>query len=194
MPYDSREVSNLVPVNRKSLEGSVANFSNSYNSGENSVGETGNYRRGLIHKLKMLGAGMMSLIAVACAELNEMDFLGAAMQMGAATNPNLSYKQRVGADMVGGLMRESGGREHYENSARENSGNIITIPKYKNGDMYIVPGGFQKWIRVGENLWINTIVESGEIIKRRDGSVITLSDYEITRGSVISGLPIIREK
>src|SRR3989344_7701391 len=115
------------------LEVSVAKSSDSYNFGENHDGKTGNYRRGLTHKLKMLGAGMMSLIAVACAELNEMDFLGAAMQMGAATNPNLSYKQKVGADMMGSLMRESGGREYYKDSAGKESSEFVSTKRRSNG-------------------------------------------------------------
>jgi len=193
MPNYSQEVSNLVPVNRKSLEGSLAKSSDSYNSGENSVGEIGNYRRGLMCKLKILGVGLMGLTAVACAELNEMDFLGAAMQMGAATNPNLSYKQRVGANMVGDLMRESGSREHYRDSARENSGDIITIPKYKNGDVFFSPNK-DKWIRVKENFWM-TVNRDGTLNTRKD---ITgrnfFTDYQITRASIITGLPILREK
>jgi len=140
MPYDSREVSNLVPVNRKSLEGSVANFSNSYNSGENSVGETGNYRRGLIHKLKMLGAGMMSLIAVACAELNEMDLLSMGLHH-RANDPkaNLSQSQRNSAWSLGDLFGIVGERRYYKDSSKERENDpwkgtsVVNMIKYDDG-------------------------------------------------------------
>ena len=176
------------------IEPSVANFSDSYNFGENHDGKTGNYRRGLMRKLKIFGVGMMGLIAVACANLNEMDFLSMGLRH-RANDPkaNLSQSQRNSAWSLGDLFGIAGDREYYKDSASGNSEGIITIPKYKNGDVFFSPNK-DKYIRVKENFWMS-VNRDGTLDTRKDITGRNFStDYEITRASINTGLPILREK
>ena len=90
----------MVSVNRKSLEPSVANFSNSYNSGKNAVGETGNYRRGF----GRLKAGILGLCALTLVSLS-------ACRM---TPQGKSFVQGQVYDAMGTLIRESITKEIWE--------------------------------------------------------------------------------
>ena len=150
------------------IEPSVANFSDSYNFGENHDGKTGNYRRGLMRKLKIFGVGMMGLIAVACANLNEMDFLSMGLRH-RANDPkaNLSQSQRNSAWSLGDLFGIAGDREYYKDSAREtllrshqNIRKMHEITEGKNPNYYTLQNRFDN--RFNTPIFFNAAKKVGQ--------------------------------
>ncbi|MHA1381957.1 MAG: hypothetical protein ACTSRG_26600 [Candidatus Helarchaeota archaeon] len=86
---------------------SIANFSDYENKKISN-------QKGLAYKTKMLALMcVLPFVASACGHLNERDIAGAMMQMSArSSKTRLSYDQRVGANLVGSLLRNAGEREY----------------------------------------------------------------------------------
>ena len=100
----------------------------------------------------ILGLGAVGLFYLSgCGGLNELDILGAGMQVGARTNPNLTYKERVGADFTGSLLREGGARQYDRELSEEEGRSHQELPEgvyRKNGRLHLAPG--YSWLNPGD--------------------------------------------
>ncbi|MBU4116893.1 MAG: hypothetical protein KKG94_04030 [Nanoarchaeota archaeon] len=86
-----------------------------------------------------------------CTNLNRYDAAGALIQQNARTNPNLTLKQRMASEIIGGLFGTAGNRQHDRDLMNKNHENLIntTGKKYRPAPGYAwVNPSNQKDLRV----------------------------------------------
>jgi hypothetical protein len=116
-----------------------------------------------------------------------------------------AFRDSVGRQVVGDIIRtdiekSQGHRDYqtnrndYQRGSNSMGGRIINVPDYEVGDIYFSCPGGTKWVRIKENCWMvmdkdGTINTKKDIMGRNSAT-----DYEVTKFSINSGMPIIRDQ